>query len=210
MLLVGCPRRAIESLVRTLRTDFKDEFVNARSFRATDDEIGRDFDRAENYLSLVGLVIVILGGIAVSSVTRVFVLQKIRSIAVLKCVGATQRSDHRGLPPPGADARPGRQPARVSLARGAIAAHSVRAAVRSTLGVVGTLLAEVHYGVTWSAALQGLGIGVLVSLLFSIVPLLQVRFVKPSLLLRDETTRAGVRLDAGDRRSCSSRPLSSR
>ena len=55
---------------------------------ATDDEIGEDFERAENYLSLVGLVIVILGGIAVSSVTRVFVLQKMRSIAVLKCLGA--------------------------------------------------------------------------------------------------------------------------
>ena len=34
-------------------------------------------------------MIVILGGIAVSSVTRVFVLQKIRGIAVLKCLGAT-------------------------------------------------------------------------------------------------------------------------
>ena len=90
-MLVRLPEARIESLVRTLRSDFKDEFVNARSFRATDDEVGRDFDRAENYLSLVGLVIVILGGIAVSSVTRVFILQKIRSIAVLKCVGA--RSD---------------------------------------------------------------------------------------------------------------------
>src|SRR5207245_1099076 len=33
------------------------------------------------------------------------------------------------------------------------------------------------------------GIGVLVSLLFSVVPLLQVRVIKPSLLLRDETLR---------------------
>jgi putative ABC transport system permease protein len=41
--------------------------------------------------------------------------------------------------------------------------------------------------VTWSAAVQGVGIGVLVSLLFSVVPLLHVRFIKPSLLLRDET-----------------------
>ena len=57
--------------------------------------------------------------------------------------------------------------------------------------------------------LQGLGIGVLVSLLFSVVPLLQVRFVKPSLLLRDETrgaardwTRVGavVLVSAGARR----------
>ncbi len=59
-----------------------------RSYKATEDDIGEDFTRAENYLSLVGLVIVILGGIGVSSVTRVFVQQKMKSIAVLKCVGA--------------------------------------------------------------------------------------------------------------------------
>src|SRR5581483_4415876 len=72
----------------TLRQDLRDDFVNARSYRTTEDQVGRDFDRAANYLSLVGLIIVILGGIAVSSVTRVFVLQKMRSIAVLKCIGA--------------------------------------------------------------------------------------------------------------------------
>ena len=37
---------------------------------------------------LVGLVVLILGGIGVSSVTRVFVQQKMKAIAVLKCVGA--------------------------------------------------------------------------------------------------------------------------
>src|SRR6185295_11615906 len=87
-LHVKVPDDRIEALVRTLREDLKDDFINTRSYRSTDDQVGRDFDRAENYLSLVGLVIVILGGIAVSSVTRVFILQKIRSIAVLKYVGA--------------------------------------------------------------------------------------------------------------------------
>ncbi|PYQ77776.1 MAG: hypothetical protein DMG01_13770 [Acidobacteria bacterium] len=42
---------------------------------------------------------------------------------------------------------------------------------------------------SWSAAAQGGAIGVLVSLLFSVVPLLQIRLIKPSLLLRDETRR---------------------
>src|SRR5207247_9934451 len=37
----------------------------------------------------------------------------------------------------------------------------------------------------------GSGIRVLVSLLFSVLPLLHVRLVKPSLLLRDETRTAG-------------------
>src|ERR1019366_10358234 len=50
-----------------------------------------------------------------------------------------------------------------------------------------SILADAHYVVRVSAAVQGVVIGALVSLLFSVVPLLQVRFVRPSLLLRDET-----------------------
>jgi predicted lysophospholipase L1 biosynthesis ABC-type transport system permease subunit len=87
-MLVKMSEDRVEPLVKALREDFKADFINTRSFRSTEDQVGRDFDRAENYLSLVGLIIVILGGIAVSSVTRVFILQKIRSIAVLKCLGA--------------------------------------------------------------------------------------------------------------------------
>ncbi|PYQ98734.1 MAG: hypothetical protein DMF96_09695, partial [Acidobacteria bacterium] len=71
----------------------------------------------------------------------------------------------------------------VGMAQGAIAA------IPLALGSSTSILAQAHYGVTWSAAVQGVGIGVLVSLLFSVVPLLQVRFIKPSLLLRDEATR---------------------
>ena len=136
---------------------------------------------------MVGLVIVILGGIAVSSVTRVFILQKIRSIAVLKCVGARSRQIIAvyllqvltlGL----AGSLLG-----VALARAAIAA------IPLSLGrPTRRCCADVEYGVTWSAAAQGIGIGVLVSLLFSVVPLLQVRLVKPSLLLRDEASGAAA------------------
>jgi putative ABC transport system permease protein len=186
VLLVRLPEARIDPLVKALRSDFKDDFVTARSFRSTDDEIGRDFDRAENYLSLVGLVIVILGGIAVSSVTRVFVLQKMRSIAVLKCLGAKSRQiiaiymlQVMALGLAGSVLG-------VGLARLAIAAIPYAIDTASS-----SLLSDVHYGITWSAAAQGIGIGGLVSLLFSVVPLLQVRSVKPSLLLRDEGGAGG-------------------
>src|SRR5436309_5517007 len=183
VVLVKVAAEQTEPLVRNLRADFREEFINTRSFRSTEDQVGRDFDRAENYLSLVGLVIVILGGIAVSSVTRVFILQKIRSIAVLKCVGARSRQIVTiyvlqvillGF----AGSLLG-----VGMARAAIAAIPV------ALGSSSSILAQAHYGVTWSAALQGIGVGVLVSLLFSVVPLLHVRFIKPSLLLRDEKVK---------------------
>src|SRR4029079_406502 len=108
-----------------------------------------------------------LGGIAVSSVTRVFVLQKIRSIAVLKCVGARSRE---------VMAIYILQVMALGLAGsllGVLLARLTVGAIPLALGSSSSsLLAEAHYGVTWSAAVQGIGIGVLVSLLFSIVPLL--------------------------------------
>lgn len=186
VILVKLADDRTEPLVRALRADLKEEFINIRSYRSTEDQVGRDFERAENYLSLVGLIIVILGGIAVSSVTRVFILQKIRSIAVLKCVGARSRQIISiyilqvvllGL----AGSLLG-----VAMARGAIAA------IPLALGKSTSLLAQAHYGVSWSAALQGIGIGILVSVLFSVVPLLHVRFIRPSLLLRDEKVKRRI------------------
>ena len=50
---------------------------------------------------------------------------------------------------------------------------------------------QVDYGLSASAAWQGLAVGLLVSVLFSVVPLLDVRQVKPSLLLRNDATRTG-------------------
>src|SRR5262249_54481817 len=182
-VMARVPDDRLQTLFRTLRRDFRNDFVNVRSYRANDDQVGRDFDRAENYLSLVGLVIVILGGIAVSSVIRVFVLQKIKSIAVLKCVGGTSRQIVAvyllqvmalGL----AGSLLG-----VAIARAAIAGIPI--ALRSST----SLLAEASYGVSAPAAVQGVAIGALVSLLFSIVPLLRIRDVKPSLLLREENAR---------------------
>ncbi len=65
------------------------------------------------------------------------------------------------------------------------------AAIPEDLNQIGTL--SVVYALSWSAAAQGIGVGVLVSLLFAMVPLLEVRQVKPALLLRHET--AARRLD---------------
>lgn len=184
--LLQVPDPALDGLVAALRSDFAGTYARVRSYKATEDDIGEDFARAEDYLSLVGLVIVILGGIGVSSVTRVFVQQKIKSIAVLKCIGA--RSSQLlaiylaqvillGL----AGSVLG-----VALAAGAVAI------VPSTFAVAATPGLDIEYGLTLPAVLQGLGIGLLVSVLFALVPLLDVRKVKPSRLLRDETASGGV------------------
>ena len=40
VLLVKLPEERAEPLVTTLKSDFKEEFISARSYRATDDEVG--------------------------------------------------------------------------------------------------------------------------------------------------------------------------
>jgi putative ABC transport system permease protein len=178
-LLLKVPRAAVEPLTMTLRSTFANEFVGVRSYRRSEDQMGENLTRAENYLSLVGLVVLILGGIGVSSVTRVFVQQKLRSIAILKCVGATSReilavymTQVLLLGVAG------------SLLGVAIAA-AVIAAVPSFIGNIPAVF-QVEYGLTTAAVAQGLAVGLLVSVLFSLVPLLDVRHVKPSLLLRHD------------------------
>jgi putative ABC transport system permease protein len=179
--LVKVPDSQLDGLVTTLRRDFANTFARIRSYKATEDDIGEDFARAEDYLSLVGLVIVILGGIGVSSVTRVFVQQKIRSIAILKCVGG----------------RSGQllaiymtQVVTLGLAGsafGVLLAAVAIAAIPSTLAAAATPGVVVDYSLTVPAVVQGFGIGLLVAVLFSLVPLLDIRHVKPSLLLRSES-----------------------
>jgi putative ABC transport system permease protein len=166
---------AVERLTRDIRRDFREQFVQARSYRSTEDNIGEDLLRAENYLSLVGFIMVVLGGIGVWSVTRVFVKQKIRSVAILKCVGASSRQVLATYVAQVLFLGLGGSLLGVIIAALAIAAIPESAAAAFD---------NVTYRLTGSAALQGLAVGLLVSLLFSLVPLLEVRRVKPLLLLR--------------------------
>ncbi len=181
--LVRVPDDELDALVAGLRGDLASSFARVRSYKATENDVGEDFERAENYLSLVGLVIVILGGIGVSSVTRVFVQQKLRTIAILKCLGARSSQLLTIYVA---------QVVALGLAGsvfGVLIAGVAIAAIPSTLAAAATPGIDVSYSLTTAAVAQGLGIGLLVALLFSLVPLLEVRYVKPSLLLRAESAR---------------------
>ena len=178
-MLLLMTSRGIPQAETNLRAAFANEFVRGRGFWSNADRMGQNLTRAENYLSLVGLVVLILGGIGVSSVTRVFVQQKVRSIAILKCVGSTT----------------GRilavymtQVVVLGLAGsvlGVVLAGGVITALPRVVGDVSALL-QAEYGLTPAAVVQGLAIGLLVSMLFSLVPLLEIRHVKPGLLLRQD------------------------
>lgn len=186
-ILLRVAEPAVDPLVRTLRTDLGDRFVTARSYRNAENRVGTNFDRAENYMSLVGLVIVILGGIGVWSVTRVFIQQKIKSIAILKCVGSNTRQILATYL---------LQTVLLGLAGSLFGVVLAWAGIAAIPSGITALVAGVSYGLTASAVVQGVGIGVVVSLLFAVAPLLEIRHVKPIYLLRQEAVRS-VRMAPG-------------
>lgn len=174
-------------LVRLLREALKGTTLSVQSYRETQENIGEQFTRTENYLALTGLLILVLGGVGVWNVARAFVEQKRKSVAVLKCLGA-----------------------------GGTRIISVYLLQILTLGLIGSLFGvlmaqaglwfvrwrfiddlpeKMTYSVgPWTAA-QGILLGVAISVLFSALPLLQVRNIKPKLLLRDENNANLRRLD---------------
>ncbi len=176
-----------EALTKQLKAELKNQLVSARSYRDSQENLNNSLQRAEDYLSLTGLVVLVLGGIGISNVTRVFVEQKKKSIAVLKCIGATGN--------------------RVTIAYlaqvlllgfagsllGVALARGVLALVK--LNFADLLPENLSYELRPYAVLQGLGVGVLISLLFSALPLLRIRKIKPNLLLRDDVSHVKQRFD---------------
>ncbi|MGB7203207.1 MAG: FtsX-like permease family protein [Pyrinomonadaceae bacterium] len=173
--------------VKELRDALKGTTVQVNSYREQQERLGEQFERTENYLSLTGLLILVLGGVGVWNVARAFVEQKRKTIAVLKCLGASGTR--------------------------VITVYMLQIL---TLGLIGSLFgvllaqlglwlagwrfaeelpAKMSYAVNFSTAAQGIVLGVLISLLFSTLPLLQIRSIKPRLLLRDENNAQLSRLD---------------
>lgn len=196
-ILLRVPPPELNALVADLRAGLKDNLVSVRSYKDSQEGLNEQYTRSENYLSLTGLVILVLGGIGVSNVTRVFIEQKKRTIAVLKCVGASSRMITGiylaqvltlGL----AGSLFG-----VVLARGALLFVARRFAE--------TLPANMSYELTAGAIAQGLTLGLLISLLFSALPLLRVRHIKPNMLLREDAAAGSshafgdAQFDAGAR-----------
>lgn len=178
----------MEQLQQQLKEDLKGQRqVNVRSYRYSQDRLSESLTQVEDYLSLIGLIILVLGGIGISSVTRVFIQQKMKTIAILKCLGG---QNARVL---GAYLMQVLALGLLGSLLGLIIARFVTALVPRYFA--GKIPFNVEFGLTWQAGLQGLGIGLMISLLFSLVPLLEIRRIKPILVLRSLIEPGGPRFD---------------
>ncbi len=153
--------------------------VNLRTEAENEMGLTQSIDQLGNFLGIVGLVALLLGGIGVASGVHAFVMRKIDTVAVLRCLGATS----------------GQvlviyvlQAAAMGFA-GALAGAAAGVAVQFALPWVlaDFLPVDVSVRLAPQALALGLGIGVWVALIFSLRPLLSLRGISPLQTLRRES-----------------------
>lgn len=158
--------------------------VRVRTVADTERDFTEAVARLADFLSVIGLIALLLGGIGVASGVHAFVVSKIDTVAVLRCLGASSRQ------------------VLTLYVLQAGAMGFVGAAAGTALGigiqfllpgaVADILPLEVAPTLEARAIGMGLLIGVWVALVFALRPLLALRRVSPLQALRRATDEAAV------------------
>ncbi len=172
---------------RRLRQEFPEERLAIDTIEERKRELGQSLDNVYSFLSLVGFVALFLGAIGVASAIHVHVRQKIATVAVLRCLGASAGTSFA-----------------VYLVQG-VGLGVIGAGVGAMVGVgvqvvlpalVGELLPfDVSFFVAWAMVAKGAGAGLLICVLFTLLPLLAVRQISPLAAIRSQSTAAANKPD---------------
>ncbi|MBM3263177.1 MAG: ABC transporter permease [candidate division Zixibacteria bacterium] len=165
------PDRDVETLAVSLRSLRAQYFVNTETVEDRKRQVGRSLSNLYGFLNLGGFIALILGSVGVASAVNTYVRQKLATVAILRCLGADARQTFTiyliqavGMGLAG------------SLA-GVATGIAVLYAVPAVLPDFVPFVIEVRF--SWLPVLQGMGIGLLMAVLFSLLPLLPVRCISP-------------------------------
>ena len=180
LLLAGAPEqvRAYQDWVGQRIAQGKLRGVGVESLEAGRPEMRATLERAEQFLSLVGLLSAMLAAVAIAMAARRFMLRHLDAYAMLRCLGLAQRDVSTIFL---------LEFLLVGLA-GSLAGTLVGFAAHYVLlQWLGSLVTTVLPPPTLMPALQGAGAGLLLLLGFALPPLLQLRDVPHNHVIRRES-----------------------
>lgn len=140
--------------------------------------LGRGFLSIYQFFSLLAFIALILGCIGVASSVHIYAREKREEVAVLRCIGSS-----------------GWQAFNIFFIQifilgilGSIVGSLLGVGIQQIIPyfLKGVIPFEVEFALSWQSLLMGLGLGTIVSVLFSILPLVTVRFVPPLTVLRTD------------------------
>jgi putative ABC transport system permease protein len=167
-----------ETRVASLKTRLEALLPEAQvtDYRETNPGLTQGLDRATSLLSLMSLVALVLGAVGVAMAMRAHLQQRLDTIAIMKSLGASSGQIIKiyllqtlllGLLGGG-----------VGVALGVGVQFAFPILLRNIINID----TRIHF--QFSAVLTGLAAGILTTLLFTIPPLLDIRGIRPILILR--------------------------
>ena len=174
-------RAAADDLARAIG----DPTVRIAAFDESQPGLRRFFSQLATYLGLVGLASLLVGGVGIASSVTTFLRRQLATIAILKCLGASS---------PVLLATYLIQTLALALL-GSLAGAALGVAAQPLLVRALAPFAPFTLEVRWDAGTlaRGLALGLLAALLCALWPLLAVRAVPPSLILRRDVDTSGWR-----------------
>jgi putative ABC transport system permease protein len=159
-----------------LKANFPESTI--ADYRETHPIITRGLDRATTFLSLIALIALTIGAMGVASAMHGHLQQKLDSIAVMKCLGARSAQVIRIYTA---------QTLMLGLAGGVLGGILGIAVAAAFPGMIARYF-SIEMTAAWDPlpAIEGIGIAALVTLLFTVPPLLEIRMIRPAQVFRRE------------------------
>ena len=175
-----------DKFVKPFKKRLDDQQVRTRTVTQTEMSTQDAIENLTDFIAIVGLVALLLGGIGVASGVRAFVARKIDTVAVLRCLGASSGQVMTIYVV---------QAAAMGLL-GAAAGAALGVAIQFLLpqALTGFLPIDVKVTLVPTAVLTGLGVGGWIALIFALRPLLALRNVSPLQTLRRDTDADVLRM----------------
>jgi putative ABC transport system permease protein len=170
------PTVRIQRIRRRLQRVFDEALIT--DYTQTHPIVQNGLQRASVFLSLVSLVALIVGSLGVGMAMHAHLQQKLDSIAIMKCIGGRSNQIIRvyALQTLGLGFAGGL----LGVALGGGVQMMFPALIHRYFQL------EASWTVDWISALQGILIGLLTTMLFTLPPLLSIRQVRPALIFRRE------------------------
>lgn len=166
----------LELLDKTLDPILDAENADLDTHLSTSQRLGRTYDNFGRFLNLVAFIALLLGCVGIASSVHIYIKEKLKAVAVLKCLGATRKQTF-------------------SIYLIQIAGMGFIGGLLGTLAglllqlsfpllLQGFLPFSVTLSVTMKPILTGLLLGVSMSVLFALLPLMSTWYVSPLEVLR--------------------------
>jgi len=166
----------VERFVDSIRPVLEKNRLEPETVESRKRRMSRAFQDFTQFLTLISFVALLLGCIGVASAVHIYIREKISSIAILRCLGVKARQAFLIYLI---------QVAGIGLI-GSVIGAAAGLVIQQLLPIVlkDLLPLEAKMGISWWAIGQGIGTGMIISVLFALLPLLSIRKISPLYTLR--------------------------